>query len=89
VLEADAQVRGLERSMQVRRAFPFEEQEKVTQLLNNDFPPLMQRLNQAVRSATPQPDDVHAILVEMDPINEWFLEHSLKELNRVVESRGG
>jgi hypothetical protein len=81
-LEADAQVRGLDRTVQIRRAFPLTEQQKLDQLLNVDFPPLIKRLNEALGSPSPQPRDIHAILVEMDPINKWFYEKSLKELNR-------
>jgi hypothetical protein len=86
-LEADAQVRGFDRTMQIRRAFPTAEQEKLEQLLTIDFPPLIMRLNEAIRSATPQPRDVHAILVEMDPINKWFYEKSLAALS-VVAAKG-
>src|SRR5215831_6612034 len=43
-LEADSQVRGFDRTKQIRRAFPAEEQEKMDQLLTVDFPPLFARL---------------------------------------------
>lgn len=80
-LEADAQVRGLDRTVQIRSAFSIpEKRKKVNQLLNFDFPPLIKRLNEAISSPTPQPRDILEILVEMDPINKWFYEESLKEL---------
>jgi hypothetical protein len=87
-LEADAQVRGFDRTVPIRRAFPALEREKLDQLLNVDFPPLVKRLNEAIHSPTPQPRDIHAILVEMDPVNKWFYEKSLHELSDVAHKDG-
>jgi hypothetical protein len=83
-LEADAQVRGFDRTVPIRRAFPTTERQKLDQLLKFDFPPLVKRLNEAIHSPTPQPRDIHAILVEMDPVNKWFYEKSLHELSDVA-----
>jgi hypothetical protein len=88
-LEADSQVRGLDRTKQIRRAFPAAEQEKMDQLLTVDFPPLFKRLTEAIRSPNPQPREIHEILVEMDPINKWFYERSLNALSVVAAKCAG
>ena len=51
-----------------------------------DFPPLIRRLNETIHCPKPQPRDIHAILVEMDPVNKWFYEKSLSELSDVTET---
>jgi hypothetical protein len=79
VLEADAQVRGLERRMQVRRALPADKQELVEHMFN-DFQPLLDQLNAAIINPTPLPREICEILTKMDPINKWFYENSLKAL---------
>jgi hypothetical protein len=88
-LEADSQVRGFDRTKQLRRAFPAAEQEKIDQLLTIDFPPLVKRLTDAIRRPNPQPREIHDVLVEMDPINKWFYERSLAALSAVAARCAG
>jgi hypothetical protein len=85
-LEADAQVRGIDRSMQLRRAYAKSEREKLERLLNVEFPPLIMRLNETIRSTTPEPRVISDLLAAMDPINKWFCETSLRELSDVAET---
>ena len=61
----------------------FSSATQLEQLLNVDFPPLIKRLNQSIGSPTPQPSDIQARWVAMDPINKWFYDKSLKELCEV------
>jgi hypothetical protein len=84
-LEADAQVRGIDRSMQVRRAYAIAERENLDRFLNVEFPPLIKRLNEAIRSTTPDPRAIRDLLAAMDPINKWFCQTSLRELTNVAE----
>jgi hypothetical protein len=84
-LEADTQVRGIDRSMQVRRAYAIAERENLDRFLNVEFPPLIKRLNDAIRSTPPDPRAIRDLLAAMDPINKWFCETSLRELSSVAE----
>jgi hypothetical protein len=79
-LEADAQVRGFDETTQIRKIFSIAQQKQAEQYLKKDFPPLMKLLSEAVRSPTPQPCEILSSLNEMDPINKWFYEASLREL---------
>jgi hypothetical protein len=80
-LEADAQVRGLDRAAKVRRAFDPSERDKLDQLLIIEWPPLQRRLEEAIKKASPDPQEIHGILTEMEPINRWFYQRSVAQLS--------
>jgi hypothetical protein len=89
-LESEAQVRGLERGAQMRRAFEEAEREKLDQLLKLEWPPLFKRLEEAIYAENPQPQEIHRVLTEMEPVNRWFCHKSVAQLNRMAatEPRG-
>ena len=83
-LEADAQVRGLDRSVQIRRAFDNAERGKLDKLLDIEWPPLHRRLDDAIRNENPQPAEIYAILSEMEPINRWFCQNAIRQLSQIA-----
>jgi hypothetical protein len=84
-LEADAQVRGFDRAAKVRKAFHPSERNKLDQLLNVEWPPLQRRLEEAIKKASPSPQEIHGILTEMEPINRWFYQRSVAQLSGIAD----
>ena len=85
-IEADAQVRGLDRAAQVRRSFETNEREKLDQLLGTDWPPLRKRLDEAIQGTSPNPQEIYGILAEMEPLNRWFYQKSVAQLSVIAGS---
>src|SRR5271165_4884778 len=83
-LEADAQVRGFDRAAKVRRAFHPSERDKLDQLLTIEWPPLQRRLEEAIKKASPIPQEIHGILTEMEPINRWYYQRSVARLSGIA-----
>jgi len=83
-LEADAQVRGFDRAAKVRRAFHPSERDKLDQLLTIEWPPLQRRLEEAIKKASPIPQEIHGILTEMEPINRWYYQRSVAQLSGIA-----
>jgi hypothetical protein len=87
-LEADAQVRGFDRAAKVRRAFHPSERDKLDQLLTIEWPPLQRRLEEAIKKASPTPQEIKGILTEMEPINRWFYQRSVSQLSEIADASG-
>lgn len=80
-LEAEAQVRGLDRGTQIQKSFEQSKRETLNRLLYVDWPPLRKKLDEAIHKELPQVQEIRNILAEMDPINMWFYKNSIAELN--------
>jgi hypothetical protein len=84
-LEADAQVRGLDRSTSMRRAFAPADRAKLDQLLNIEWPPLYTKLLAEIQKDEPKAQAIRDIFIEMDPVNKWFCQRSMEQLARIAD----
>lgn len=53
-------------------------------LLTIEWPPLQRRLEEAIKKASPIPQEIHGILTEMEPINRWYYQRSVAQLSGIA-----
>lgn len=84
-LEADAQVRGIDRTNAIRRGLAPEDRSKFDEFMSVHWPPLYRQLEERLRDDVPDPQQLCAILTQMDPINRWFCHTAIKRLHEATE----
>jgi hypothetical protein len=81
---ADAQVRGLEDQSAIIDSYDSHEQPAIKKALQEDWPPLADKLNAHLKKGIDDAARVSQVLHQMKPINRLFLKASLMELQKFI-----
>ena len=84
---ADAQVRGMEQQAAVIQSFDSPLREEIMTKLYVEWPKLYDELLTNVKAGEPAAELISKTLHNMKPINHFFLEVSIEELNKYLDDK--